>query len=37
MNASLAINMYTAKSDGLGVKQYLPEENAIVLTNDRKI
>ena len=33
--ASLAIDMYTAKSDGVGVKQYLPDENAVILTNDR--
>ena len=29
--------MYTAKSDGIGVKTYLPEENAVILTNDRRI
>lgn len=29
--------MYTAKSDGVGVKTFLPEENAVILKNDRRI
>lgn len=35
--ASLAVNMYTAKSDLIGIKQYLPEESAVILKNDRRI
>lgn len=37
LNASLAVNMYTAKSDLVGIKQYLPEESAVILKNDRRI
>lgn len=29
--------MYTAKSDLIGIKQYLPEESAVILKNDRRI
>jgi len=29
--------MYSAHSDNIGVKTYLPDENAIVLTNGRRI
>jgi len=36
-NSKLAINMYTAHSDNLGVAKYLPDENAVILTNGRRI
>lgn len=36
-NAKLAINMYTAHSDMVGVDKILPEENKVVLRNGRKI
>lgn len=36
-NAKLAINMYTAHSDGIGLQKILPEESAIILRNGRKI
>jgi sulfide:quinone oxidoreductase len=36
-NAKLAINMYTAHSDCIGVDKFLPEENQVVLRNGRKI
>lgn len=29
--------MYTAHSDNLGVAKFLPDENAVVLTNGRRI
>ncbi len=29
--------MYNAHSDTIGVKTYLPDENAVVLTNGRRI
>ena len=37
INAKLAINMYTAHSDLIGVDKFLPNENAIVLKNGRRI
>lgn len=36
-NSKLALNMYTAHSDNIGVDKFLPEENALVLRNGRKI
>jgi sulfide:quinone oxidoreductase len=36
-NAKLAINMYTAHSDCIGVDKFVPNENAIVLRNGRRI
>jgi len=37
LNAKLALNMYTAHSDVIGVDKFLPEENAVVLRNGRRI
>jgi len=36
-NAKLAINMYMAHSDYVGVEKILPDEKAIVLRNQRRI
>lgn len=36
-NAKLAINMYTANSEFIGVKQIKPDQNKIVLRNGREI
>ncbi|CAK61041.1 unnamed protein product (macronuclear) [Paramecium tetraurelia] len=37
LNAKLSLNMYTAHSDQVGCSTILPEENAIVLRNGRRI
>merc|ERR1740115_5201 len=37
INSKLGVNLSAATSDGYGVKQYLPDENAVILTNDRRI
>jgi len=37
VNSKLGVNLSAAGSDAFGVKQYLPDENAIVLENDRRI
>jgi len=37
INSKLGINLSSAHSDGFGVKTYLPDENAVILTNDRRI
>lgn len=37
LNAKLALNMHTAHSDNIGASQILPEENAVVLRNGRRI
>jgi sulfide:quinone oxidoreductase len=36
-NAKLALNMYTAHSDCVGVDKFLPKESTVVLRNGRKI
>jgi len=36
-NSKLALDMYTAHSDNIGIEKFLPEENTIVLRNGRKI
>jgi sulfide:quinone oxidoreductase len=36
-NAGLAFNKYTIHSGAVGVKQFIPEENAIVLKNGRRV
>lgn len=37
LNAKLALDTNTAHSDGIGCEKILPEENAIVLRNGRRI
>ena len=37
LNAKLGVNKYAATSEGVGCSEYLPQENAIVLKNGRKI
>ena len=37
LNAKLAIDNHTAHSDGVGVDKILPDENAVVLRNSRRI
>lgn len=37
INSKLGVNLSAATSDGYGVRQYLPDENAVILTNDRRI
>ncbi|CAK65264.1 unnamed protein product (macronuclear) [Paramecium tetraurelia] len=37
LNAKLSLNMYTAHSDQVGSQTILPEENAIILRNGRRI
>jgi sulfide:quinone oxidoreductase len=37
LNAKLGINKYAATTEGVGCKEFLPAENAIVLKNGRKI
>ena len=33
----MAINMYTAHSDSIGVDKFFPKENALVLRNGRRM
>lgn len=37
LNAKLSIDSHTAHSDGVGADKILPEENAIILRNGRRI
>lgn len=37
MDAAKTLSPTTAHSDGVGIEEYLPEENAIKLTNGRRI
>jgi sulfide:quinone oxidoreductase len=37
VNSKLGTNLSAAGSEGFGVKQFLPSENAIILENDRRI
>lgn len=37
VSSKLAICMSAAQSDGFGLEKYLPDENAVVLTNGRRI
>jgi len=36
-NAKLAINMYTANSEMIGVKEIKPNDNKVILRNGREI
>ena len=37
MNAKIALDRNTASSDYAGVSKYLPNENAVILTNGRRV
>lgn len=37
LNAKLSIDAHTAHSDGIGADKIIPEENAIILRNGRRI